>query len=148
VDWVAANVAAGDVIVEATGRTWARGADGTLSVVRTDSDYTDAGRVSARTGRQAPIGWYFHQIQWRGEGIGAELNRRLELVDRVYLAATPTESMEAINALGARYVVYGHVEQARYPSNATTDFNAFLDLVFADGNVRVYRVPALEVRRT
>jgi YYY domain-containing protein len=131
--WVEANVAPGAVVVEAHG-----------------DDYSNAGRVSSRTGRPAPIGWYFHEIQWRGdsEANRSEFRARQERVDRVYGAATGDELMGALDELSAEYVVVGRVEMSRYAASAMPDFGSLLDLVFESGDVRVYRVPVREVMST
>jgi YYY domain-containing protein len=131
--WVEANVEPGAVVVEAHG-----------------DDYSNAGRVSSRTGRPAPIGWYFHEIQWRGdsEANRTEFRRRQEQVDRVYGATTAADLMDTLDQLSAEYVVVGRVEMSRYAASAMPDFGAALDLVFESGDVRVYRVPVREVMST
>ncbi len=137
----------GDVVVEASGRRW-HADTGSLELVSVNVDYTDAGRVAARTGRQAPIGWYFHEIQWRGdtEANRREFSRRQELVDQVYLARTAEEAAAALQALGADWVVFGPLEEQLYPT--TFAFVDALDLAFEGEGVRLYRVPARRERET
>ncbi|MFQ5380063.1 MAG: hypothetical protein ACE5EF_00365, partial [Dehalococcoidia bacterium] len=143
VRWVRENVSPGEIIVEATGRTWAL-SDGTLRIVRSDTDYSGSGRLSARTGLPSPVGWYFHEVQWRGDGVRSELDRRQGLVDAVYTARTPSDAIEALRALDAQFVVVGAVERSRYPGDALTDFSAFLDLAWEQGETRIYRLPRFE----
>ena len=52
------------------------------------TDYTESGRISARTGRPTIIGWYFHEVQWRGDtpGVTSVLQERQSAVDEMYLA--------------------------------------------------------------
>lgn len=147
--WVADNVPPGSVVVEATGRAWRAGASGP-EMYQGGVDYTDAGRISARTGREAPIGWYFHEIQWRGD---TKTNRerftaRQESVDRIYLARDGEEVLRLLASLEAEYVVVGRLEQSRYPVDLMTSFDAFLDLVFERDGLRVYRLPVYEVMET
>jgi YYY domain-containing protein len=149
--WVADNTDPGDVVVEATGRGWGRNAEGTLVLVQAGVDYTDSARISARTGRQTPIGWYFHEIQWRGdtEANRQEFSGRQDAVDRdIYLSQDPAAVLETLNRFNARYVVVGNVELARYPEDALTMFEEFLEVAFVSGPVRVYRVPAFAAEET
>jgi uncharacterized membrane protein len=141
--WVADNVPPGDVIIEATGRAWRLGADGP-EMFQGGVDYTDAGRISARTGRQTPIGWYFHEIQWRGDTQSNrdEFTKRQDAVDRVYLARDREEVLRLLGELHVNYVVAGRLEQSRYPGDLMTDFGAFLEITFEQDGLRVFRVPA------
>ena len=88
VQWLAENADSGAIVVEATGRSWRRDGDGQPEVAgHRRIDYTDAGRVSVRTGLQTPIGWPGHELQWRGDAATgrAEIVRRQDLVDpRLY----------------------------------------------------------------
>jgi hypothetical protein len=51
-----------------------------------------------------------------------------------------------LNEFGARYVVVSTLELTRYPATSLPDFAATLDLVFEQGNARVYALPELLVR--
>jgi len=132
----------GAVIVEATGRTW-RKSDTGPQLISANVDYTDAGRIAARTGRPTPVGWYFHELQWRGDTPRNRdlLAARQELVDGVYLAPDPATALERLRQLGASYVVVGPVERSRYPADLMPRFTDFLVTVYDDGNVQLYRVP-------
>jgi uncharacterized membrane protein len=143
--WVAGEVPPGAVVLEATGRRWARDAAGKFTMVDAGVDYTDAGRIAARTGRQAPIGWYFHEIQWRGdtESNRAKFSARQDAVDAAYLATSPDRVLAAMRDLGADYLVLGAIEYTRYPG-PFPDYDAFLDRVFEAGRYRVYSLPLYE----
>lgn len=145
VRWVEHNVPPGAVLIEATGRRWVVEADGSRRMVDAGVDYTDAGRIASRTGRQVPIGWYFHEIQWRGD---SPANRerflaRQDAVDQAYLASTPDAVLAAMRTYGAGYLVVGSVELSRYPG-PLPDYDAFLDRVFEAGRYRIYRLPHYE----
>jgi uncharacterized membrane protein len=103
--------------------------------------------VSARTGLQTAIGWYFHEVQWRGESAAnqALLARRQELTDGIYLAPDTATVLASMHELGARYIVLGNVERARYPNEAIPNFGEFLDLVAEFGDVQLFRMPEYEV---
>ncbi|MBI5947706.1 MAG: hypothetical protein HY875_06185 [Chloroflexi bacterium] len=141
--WVQDNVPAGTVIVEASGRTWGRDGSGNPTVTNPGSDYSDSGRVSARTGRPTPIGWYFHEVQWRGETAAnhAEFSRRQDLVDSAYLAADRATVVRVMAEFGAEYLVAGRIERQRYPGNLLQPFDGVLDLAFESGDLRIYRLP-------
>jgi len=143
VRWVEANVPPGATIVEATGRAWRPNAEGQPVITEDSTDYTDSGRVAARTGRPSPIGWFFHEVQWRGDTskVRVELNHRQDLVDRVYTAGDAAAALAALRELDAEYVVLGQVERAEYDQSLWPPFDSFMDLVFESGDVRVYRLP-------
>ncbi len=132
----------GAVVVEATGRTWRKGDSGP-ELVSANVDYTDAGRIAARTGRPTPIGWYFHELQWRGDSQANHrlLSSRQELVDGVYLAPDAATALERLRRLRAEYVVVGPVERSRYPADLMPRFEDFLVTVYDDGTVQLFRVP-------
>jgi YYY domain-containing protein len=148
--WVQDHTGPGDVIIEASGRTWRRGEDGQPVVVNDGVDYTDAGRISARTGRATAIGWFFHEVQWRGQGEAnrAELTRRQDLLDSVYTASSPQVALNAMDRVGARYVVVGRVELSRFPGDLMPKFETFLDVVFESDGLRVYEKPSYTVTHT
>jgi uncharacterized membrane protein len=152
VRWIAASTPRDAVVLEATGQTYRAQEDGTYALDPTGPriDYGDPGRVASRTGRQTPIGWPGHERQWRGEGleVGAEINARLDMVDRVYLSGGAEESLGLLAALHATYVVVGRVERERYPADLDAHFGSFLDIVFENGNTRVYAVPVFRPLET
>lgn len=133
----------GAVVVEATGRTWRKREDGRAELVSANVDYTDAGRIAARTGRPTPVGWYFHELQWRGNSAGNQrlLAARQELVDGVYLAPDAATALARLRELRARFVVVGFVERSRYPADLLPPFAEFLVPVYDDGTVQLFRVP-------
>ncbi|HML97579.1 MAG TPA: DUF2298 domain-containing protein [Tepidiformaceae bacterium] len=144
--WIQQHTAPGEVVFEATGRRWQGSAGQQPVIVNASVDYSEAGRIAARTGRQTPIGWYFHEIQWRGDTPAnrAEFTRRQDLVDSAYLSGDPEVVLAAMNEFRARYLVVGRVEMASYPG-LLPDFSTFLDVAFEAGSYRVYAVP--EYRR-
>jgi YYY domain-containing protein len=148
VEWIAENTPRDAVVIEATGRRWSPGADGP-AVVDGGSDYSDAGRISARTGRSTPIGWYFHEIQWRGNNADnhAEYQRRQQLVDSVYISGDPDTVLDVMQEFGAEYLVVGRIELSRYPG-LLPDFSTFLDVAYRTANYTIYRLPQHTVVQT
>ncbi len=124
-----------------------------MTIVEAPSDSyssTNGGRLSSRTGRPTPIGWFFHEIQWRGDTT-ANRDRFTAIqsrVDNVYNAETAADVLAAMDALGAHYVVVGSPERSRYPSASMAALDDALDLVFEFGDVRVYAVPVHDVMST
>lgn len=143
--WIAENTGRDDIVIEATGRRYGTSAEGPL-LQDSGVDYTDAGRIAARTGRATPIGWFFHEIQWRGENPAnrAEFTSRQDAVDAIYLSPTAEEALAGLRETGADWVVVGRLELQRYPAEHLADFAAFLDLAFQAGDLRIYRVPVNE----
>ncbi|MCC6382191.1 MAG: hypothetical protein IT304_06755 [Dehalococcoidia bacterium] len=148
--WVEQNTPPDAVVVEASGRVWRRDRNGALTLVDPSVDYTDAARVSSRTGRPTLVGWFFHEIQWRGDTTPnrAEYQHRQELLDSVYTSGDPAAVLSVLRTAGARYVILGRVERQRYPADALPPFDAFLDTVFTSGDLHVYALPVYRVVRT
>jgi uncharacterized membrane protein len=144
VRWIAQNTAPGDVIIEATGRRWARGSDSMVTMVDGGSDYGSGGRIASRTGRPAPIGWYSHEIQWRGDTPEnhAEFGRRQDIVDRAYTTTNPADVLDAMDQFEAKYLVVGREEISNYPG-LMPDYAQFLEVAFESGTYRVYVLPEL-----
>ncbi len=145
--WLAANVEPEAVVAEASGRVWRMGDEG-KAVLEDRGGYGSFGRVGVRTGLQTPIGWPGHERTWRGKDVSPEIDRRRDRVDRVYTASSRDEALAALGELGAAYVVVGREERERYRDGLIPPFGAFLETVFAEGDVRVFRVPVLEVVAT
>lgn len=143
IEWLAENVEPDAVVVEASGRVWRVGDEG-QALLEDPGGYGSFGRVGFRTGLQVPVGWPGHERTWRGKEVAPEVDRRRDLVDTVYTAAGREEVVRALEELGATYVVVGREERERYRGGLIPAFETFLDTVFAEGEVRVYRATTLE----
>ena len=141
VQWITNNTPRDAVVIEATGRRWAS-STGAPVLVDAGVDYSDSGRISARTGRSTPIGWYFHEIQWRGDNAKnrAEYLRRQDEVDAAYYSGDPERVKAVMREFGADYLVVGRIELSRYPG-LLPDFSKFLDVAHRSGNYTIYRLP-------
>ncbi|MEP6871358.1 MAG: hypothetical protein ABI939_05850, partial [Anaerolineaceae bacterium] len=109
----------------------------------------NAGRISARTGLQTPLGWYFHEIQWRGETAEnrARFTALQDTVDRAYVGS-PADVLASMRATGAKYLVIGgssppepSFEKTKYIAELLPNYAAFLDIAFESGDARVYSLP-------
>ena len=143
IEWLAENVEPDAVVVEASGRVWRVGDEG-QALLDDPGGYGSFGRVGFRTGLQVPVGWPGHERTWRGKEVAPEVDRRRDLVDTVYTAAGREEVVRALEELGATYVVVGREERERYRGGLIPAFETFLDTVFAEGEVRVYRATTIE----
>ncbi len=141
VQWITKNTPRDAVVIEASGRRWAP-SSGAPVLVDAGVDYSDSGRIAARTGRATPIGWYFHEIQWRGDNAKnrAEFLRRQDEVDAAYYSGDPERVKAVMREFGAEYLVVGRIELARYPG-LLPDFSKFLDVAHKAGNYTIYRLP-------
>ncbi len=150
VRWLNENVGRDEIVVESSGRLWRRGEDGQPERSGEGSSYGSSGRVGYRTGLQTPIGWPGHERTWRGASpeLNEEIARRQDLVDLVYTAAKEAQALDALREIGATYVVVGAIERAHYRDDLILPFETFLDTVFSEGNVTVFRIPTLEVVAT
>ncbi len=148
VAWISANTPRDAVIIESTGRRWQPGPDAP-TLIDPGVDYGDAGRISARTGRATPIGWYFHEIQWRGDTPAnrAEFIRRQDAVDAAYISGDPEKVLQVMREFGAEYLVVGRVELSRYPG-LMPDFAKFLDVAHRSANYVIYQLPRYGTVRT
>ena len=150
VRWLNENVDRNEIVVESSGRLWRRGEEGEPVLAEGGSSYGASGRVGYRTGLQTLIGWPGHEKTWRGSSpeFDAEIVRRQDLVDLVYTASTEAEVLMALEEIGATYVVVGNLERSYYADGLIPPFETFLDTVFAEGDVTVFRLPIFEVVAT
>ncbi|MEO8538432.1 MAG: DUF2298 domain-containing protein [bacterium] len=148
VQWITRNTPSDAVVIESSGRRWSP-SSGAPTLVDANVDYTDSGRISARTGRSTPIGWYFHEIQWRGDSPAnrAAFLKRQDEVDAAYISGDPERVMAVMREFGADYLVVGRIELARYPG-LMPDFSKFLDVAHRSANYVIYRLPRTSTVKT
>ena len=107
-------------------------------------DYSQAGRISARTGFPTVIGWPFHEAQERGAGgydaKAAEVAARQRDVDTMYTTTDLAEARRLLSYYRIQYVVVGRLEQERYKQGITTRFEQLGRPVYRQGAVTVYAV--------
>jgi uncharacterized membrane protein len=149
-NWVEQNTKPGDLIVEGSGRRWTDVPGQPPQMVDANVDYSDAGRIAQRTGRETVVGWYFHEIQWRGdtESVRKDLLNRQADTDSVYTQSDPARVLQTLQRLGAKYVVVGCLEHERYPAATMADFTTFLDVAYDQDGLQVFRVPDQHVVST
>jgi YYY domain-containing protein len=100
------------------------------------NDYTDAGRFSTFGGVPTLVGWVGHEAQWRGPH--PEIERRKELVRRVYTDPDDSAWRKQLGDLGVRYIVVGTLERELYGPDAGASLAQKLRLAQERGATRVY----------
>lgn len=118
IDWINSHLAWG-TIAEAVG-----------------GSYTEYARISAHTGFPTVLGWEFHEVQWRGSA-DLQGSRAVDIA-RLYETSDPIEAETIMNLYDLDYVYIGHLERITYQPLKERKFAAFLDLVYQQGDVRIY----------
>lgn len=128
IQWLGENVKGTPVVLEAVG-----------------DDFSDFGRVSARTGLPAVVGWVGHELQWRGPPDADEelpFTDLPALVARIYETTDPQEALALLLERGVEYVYVGPLERQQYGEEGLAKFREFMIPVFENGSVTIYRMPA------
>ncbi len=121
VRWLEANARPKSVIVEAVG-----------------GDYSDAARVSARTGIPAVLGWVGHEQQWRGSD--ESFRGRAEDVAALYQSGDPSVIRRVLQRYNVAYVVVGRLERAQYGEAGLTALRSLFVPVVETGGAILYAV--------
>jgi YYY domain-containing protein len=118
--WLQANAPDGAVILEAPG-----------------DSYSYTGRVSALTGLPTPLGWDFHEFQWRGSY--DEPARRQPEIDILYNSVDPAQTLTLLDKYAITYVYVGPLERQRYNPSGLAKFERLMDVVNRQGEVTIYQ---------
>jgi uncharacterized membrane protein len=117
---------------------WLRQAHpGAAIVEAVGNDYTDAGRFATFAGAASLVGWVGHELQWRGPT--PEIDRRQQLVRRVYSDADASGWWSALDQLGVEFVVVGTLEREIYGADVQNRFEGELPVAHRSGNTVIYR---------
>ncbi len=122
IEWVRANVPSDAIVLQAPGRSYS----------------AEESRLSAATARGTLLGWEGHERQWRGRAFEAMAGERAARTDAVYRATDRASLLAALDRARTRYVLVGPVERERYALDERLLADT-LDVVFAEGAVRLYR---------
>ncbi|MGA9350871.1 MAG: DUF2298 domain-containing protein [Anaerolineae bacterium] len=120
VQWLNEHVPDTPVILEATG-----------------GSFTEYGRVSSRTGLPTLLGWGGHELQWRGNY--DEPGRREPDINTIYSSTDTQQVLTLLEKYGITYVYVGPLERGKYSPAALAKFDRFMDVVFQQGNVTIYK---------
>lgn len=103
------------------------------------NDYTDFARISGSTGIPTVLGWPGHESQWRGSGIALE-NRQQD-VATIYRTLDVEEAKELLSKYDLDHVYVGSREKNLYGSIGIEKFSEFMNIVFQDDQVTIYKMP-------
>jgi len=99
--------------------------------------YTEYGLVSSRTGLPTVLGWGGHELQWRGNY--EEPGRREPDINTIYSSLDIQYVLTLLKKYGITYVYVGPLERGKYNPAALAKFDRFMDVVFQQGNVVIYK---------
>jgi len=125
VEWVLHNTTPDALVLEGKGASY----------------WSNYNRISTMTGRTTLLGWDGHESQWRGEAFGEMARGRDEALQYVYRSGSPAEIERVLDEWGIDYVYIGPTERQQYEITPRSEerIAAATDLVFSDGDVRIYR---------
>jgi uncharacterized membrane protein len=114
-----------DVVVEAPGEEYV----------------PQSNRLSAWTGVPTPLGWPGHELQWRGDD--TVIKARLPIIERIYTSEDREEILALLQEYDATYLYIGPYERQRYGlgDEDIAFYDSFLEPTYANGGLRLYRVP-------
>jgi YYY domain-containing protein len=129
--WLNEHISGDPVIVEANG-----------------DDYHYNGRVSVFTGLPTIINWPGHELQWRVNWIDdqknphnqQDFNNRGLDITTIYTSLQPAAVLSTMARYQAQYVYVGALERVKYPSVDLTRFGAFMQTVYNQHGVVIYRI--------
>jgi uncharacterized membrane protein len=124
--WIQDNIAGTPTILEAV-----------------DDSYSGAGRISSKTGLPTLLGWPWHEQRWRGSW-EVEGTRR-EDTDFIYTTATASEAQALLEQYNVTYVYVGPLEKEQYGEDGLGKFAQFMETVYQNSRVTIYRMPQAEI---
>jgi uncharacterized membrane protein len=126
--WVQQNTTPGEIVLEGKGNSYS----------------SPHNRISTMTGRPTLLGWDGHQSQWRGDAYGEMAQGRPETIERIYRTARADEIAQLLAEWGIDYVFVGPTEIEQYGITPVRleELGAAMDVVFARGQVRIFRARA------
>lgn len=127
IQWLNANAPRGSIIVEAVG-----------------GEYSYGNRISMATGLATPLGWFGHELQWRGntklfKDDAAGIDRGADIA-RIYQSLDPQETLTLLDKYDIKFVILGQLERTQYglTKPQIDKFGNVLNLVFENGDLRIY----------
>jgi uncharacterized membrane protein len=98
--------------------------------------------VAASSGRATVLGWFGHEVQWRGgdEAARAELSPRQTDVDTIYSTDNPELARDLLSKYGVDYVYIGQLERQSYTPESLAKFDQIGHVVFREGTTTIYEV--------
>ncbi|MCY4093462.1 MAG: DUF2298 domain-containing protein [Caldilineaceae bacterium] len=125
IDWIRRNTPEDAVVLEAKGASY----------------QVNSSRISAATGRATLLGWDGHQSQWRGRTYGELAAGRAQSIEEIYQRPMHSILPALLDRWQIDYLIVGPEERAQYSLSPTVELQlaTFLELVFEQGNYRIFR---------
>ena len=108
------------------------------AILEAVGEWFDAGLISRSTGVPTIFNWPGHQIQWRGSD--EAFSGREQDVARIYETTDPLEARNLLARYDVDYVYLGPRERNKHGDTGLEKFPEFMDKVFSQDNVEIYRV--------
>ncbi len=123
---------------EAAAIEWLKNAPDGIILEAVGGSYTGYARIATNTGIPTVLGWPGHESQWRGGH--EEMGSRQGDIEMIYSTPDWKTAETLLAQYDVRYVVIGLLEESTYLLKEEK-FDRFLELVFSQGSVRIYRFP-------
>lgn len=117
---------------------WLRAAPPGVVSEAVGGSYTEFARMATYSGQPNVLGWPGHEAQWRG-GYEPQGSRQNDIA-ALYTTRSWDEAASIIEKYGIRYIVVGRLEKRTYPVDISK-FEAYLPVVFREGETVIYQVP-------
>ena len=104
----------------------------------TTSAYDWPGRISAFTGHCAVVGWWGHEMGWRGDF--QAIHHRAFEIERLFRSTDPNVAIDVMSRYGIQLIYYGEVEREVYGEAGLQKFESNLETVYASDGVKVFDV--------
>jgi YYY domain-containing protein len=108
------------------------------AILEAVGEWFDSGLISRSTGVPTVFNWPGHQIQWRGSD--ESFSGREQDVASIYETIDPLEARNLLAKYDVDYVYLGPREREKYGDAGLAKFTEFMDSVFSQDNVEIYRV--------
>ncbi len=95
-------------------------------------------RFSSWTGLPTPLGWYWHEMQWRGNDV--ILRQRLPDVTTIYSTTDKAAAQSLLQRYNVEYIIVSGRERKQYPAEGVAKFDQMFPVVFQQDNLTIYQV--------
>lgn len=103
-----------------------------------DAAYTREARIAVNTGLPTVVGWWNHELTWRGNW--PPIDTRVRGVKAFYV----DKNRAVLDDYAVAYIVCGHLERQKFGPDACRDMERFGDPVATDGGETLYKVRSAE----
>ncbi len=112
--------------------------DGDSAILEAVGEWFDAGLISRSTGVPTILNWPGHQLQWRAND--ETYRSRESEVARIYQTQSAEEARNLLTKYDVDYVYVGPRELSKYGEYGLVKFPIFMDTVFSQDDVVIYRM--------